>query len=62
MLDDHYTKQQDRSDTDSKSFQRLIQLYSRGSGLHVQIFGRRVNALGVNGQEHGKQTRQFNRF
>ncbi|GCC21853.1 hypothetical protein chiPu_0020296 [Chiloscyllium punctatum] len=42
-----------RDDT-SRKYVRLYQLYSRTSGKHLQVLGRRISAKGEDGNKYGK--------
>ncbi len=51
---DHYKAEKSRTDENSVPFERVTQLYSKASKGHVQVVGRRVDALGKDGSPHGK--------
>ncbi len=51
---DHYKAEKHKTDENSVPFERVTQLYSKASRGHVQIVGRRVDALGKDGSPHGK--------
>lgn len=51
---DHYEAEKQRTDQKSVPFERVTQLYSKASKAHVQIIGRRVDALGEDGSPYGK--------
>ena len=51
---DHYEAEKQKTDKKSVPFERVTQLYSKASKAHVQIIGRKVNALGEDGSPHGE--------
>ena len=51
---DHYEAEKQKTDQKSVPFERVTQLYSKASKAHVQIIGRKVNALGEDGSPHGE--------
>ena len=51
---DHYEAEKKKTDQNSVPFERVTQLYSKASKAHVQIIGRRVDALGEDGSPYGK--------
>lgn len=51
---DHYEAEKHKTDEKSVPFERVTQLYSKASKAHVQIIGRRVDALGEDGSPYGK--------
>ena len=51
---DHYEAEKQKTDQKSVPFERVTQLYSKASKSHVQIIGRRVDALGEDGSPYGK--------
>ena len=54
FYDRHYHAEKQRTDSKSVPFERVTQLYSKASKGHVQIVGRRVDALGKAGSPYGK--------
>ena len=51
---DHYEAEKKKTDEKSVPFERVTQLYSKSSRAHVQIIGRRVDALGEDGSPYGE--------
>jgi syndecan 4 len=50
-----YVENQTRGrDAMSRRQHRVYQLYSRTSGKHVQVMGRRISAKGDDGDKYGK--------
>ncbi len=39
----------------SRKHHRVYQLYSRTSGKHVQVLGKKITALGEDGDKYGKE-------
>lgn len=50
----HVENQTQVRDTMSRRHHRVYQLYSRTSGKHVQVLGRRISARGEDGDKYGK--------
>lgn len=50
----HVENQTQVRDTMSRRHHRVYQLYSRTSGKHVQVMGRRISARGEDGDKYGK--------
>lgn len=50
----HVENQTQVRDTMSRKHHRVYQLYSRTSGKHVQVIGRRISARGEDGDKYGK--------
>jgi len=50
----HVENQTQVRDTMSRRHHRVYQLYSRTSGKHVQVLGRRISARGEDGDKFGK--------
>lgn len=56
----HVENQTQVRDTMSRRHHRVYQLYSRTSGKHVQVLGRRISAKGEDGDKYGKtQTHMY---
>lgn len=53
---DHYEAEKKKTDQNSVPFERVTQLYSKASRAHVQVIGKRVDALGQDGSPYGKKT------
>lgn len=58
-LDAHVKNERTRSDTRSLPYLRETQLYSRSSQAHLRILGRKVDALGKDGDIYGKKISIF---
>lgn len=54
----HVENQTQVRDTMSRRHHRVYQLYSRTSGKHVQVLGRRISAKGEDGDKYGKTQAQ----
>ena len=50
----HVENQTQVRDTMSRRHHRVYQLYSRTSGKHVQVLGRKISARGEDGDKFGK--------
>lgn len=50
----HVENQTQVRDTMSRRHHRVYQLYSRTSGKHVQVLGRKISARGEDGDKYGK--------
>lgn len=50
----HVENQTRARDDVSRKQLRLYQLYSRTSGKHIQVLGRRISAKGEDGDKYGK--------
>jgi len=59
---DHYEAEKQKTDQKSVPFERVTQLYSKASKAHVQIIGRKVNALGEDGSPHARLIIQSDSF
>eukprot|EP00794_Sanderia_malayensis_P005233 gene5233-5894_t len=59
---DHYKAEKRRTDWNSVPFERVTQLYSKASKKHVQIVGRRVDALGKDGSPNARLIIQSDNF
>lgn len=51
---EHVETQTGTRDSLSRKHHRVYQLYSRTSGKHVQVLGRRIDATGEDGDKYGK--------
>lgn len=51
----HVENQTRARDDVSRKQLRLYQLYSRTSGKHIQVLGRRISAKGEDGDKYGKR-------
>lgn len=52
----HVENQTRARDAMSRRHHRVYQLYSRTSGKHVQVLGRKINARGEDGDKYGNNT------
>ncbi|XP_065071737.1 fibroblast growth factor 18-like [Rhopilema esculentum] len=59
---DHYEAEKKKTDEKSVPFERVTQLYSKSSRAHVQIIGRRVDALGEDGSPYARLIIQSDSF
>lgn len=59
---DHVRAERRRSDTRSLPFHRETQLYSRSSRSHLRIHGKRIDALGRDGDEFAKLVIESDNF
>ncbi|XP_029189235.1 fibroblast growth factor 18-like [Acropora muricata] len=61
-LDNHVKMQRKRSDTRSLPFHRETQLYSRSSRSHLRIHGKKIDALGRDGDKYAKLVIESDNF
>lgn len=61
-LDNHVKTERRRSDTRSLPFHRETQLYSRSSRSHLRINGKRIDALGRDGDKYAKLVIESDNF
>lgn len=61
-FDTHVKTERRRSDTRSLPFHRETQLYSRSSRSHLRIHGKRIDALGRDGDKHAKLVIESDNF
>lgn len=61
-LDNHVKTERKRSDTRSLPFHRETQLYSRSSRSHLRIHGKKIDALGRDGDNYAKLVIESDNF